>query len=59
MKSRENARDDNQDRHNGLRKMSYKSKNMRGNREGSLWEDTRQMVRPDNCKKEIFPSDFT
>jgi hypothetical protein len=59
MKLRKNARDDNQNRQNGLRKMSCKSRNMRGNREGSLWEDTRQMVRPENCKKEIFPSDFT
>jgi hypothetical protein len=59
MKLRENAWDDNQNRHNGLRKMSYKSKNMRGNRERSPWEATRQMVSLDNCKKEIFPSDFT
>jgi hypothetical protein len=34
MKIKENAQDDNQERHNGLGKMSYKSKNMQGNREG-------------------------
>jgi hypothetical protein len=59
MKLRENAQDDNQDRHNGLRKMPCKSKNMQGNRERITLGRYQADGKADNCKKEIFPSDFT